>query len=247
MWMSSAIMKTRSTRAVTIAVTIVAASTLAVPPMPSAARGNGAADDGAMQCANDVLRVEISPQITQRVERAVKLVEPGARMRAAARLLLPCGFAFQTLAFGNVVVRGTGGYRSYVENNPFGFDPAFGFSGLETKSYDMARYDEPPADALKPSDCPPNARQLPAALTMCASFGSETAFFGVGRTGDRHRIAHYVLGSAGLKEDFEVASTTLRVESVYFLPPPDAPGGTITLVLRDKDSLYRVRIDTPRG
>lgn len=247
MWISSSVVRTWSTRAVAIAVAIVTASTLAVTPNPSAARPIGATFDGPGQCANDVLRVEMSPQIAERVERAVKLVEPGARMRAAARLVFPCGFIFKKLAFGNVVVQGAGGYRRYAENNPFGFDPPFGFSDERPKSYDMAHYDEPSADILEAPDCPAQARQQPAALMLCAGFGSDTAFFGVGRAGGRHRIAHYALGSAGLKEDFEVASTTLPIEAIYFLPPPDAPGGTITLVLRDNDSLYRVRIDTPRG
>lgn len=247
MWMVSPVVRTRFTRAATIAFAIVVASALAAPAKPSAARAVGAADDGAGQCANDILRIEMSQRVTQRVEREVRLVDPGARMRAAARLVLPCGFIFKTLAFGNIVVQGTGGHRRYAENNAFGFDPPFGFSDQGPKSYDMARYDEPAADVLASSDCPAQARKPPAALMLCASFGSKTAFFGVGRSGDRHRIAHYALGSAGLKEDFEVASTALPIESIYFLPPPDAPGGTITLVLRDKDSLYRVRIDTPRG
>jgi hypothetical protein len=38
-----------------------------------------------------------------------------------------------------------------------------------------------------------------------------------------------------------------RVESIFFLPPPDAAGGTVTLILSDKEGTYRAYIDTPKG
>jgi len=46
---------------------------------------------------------------------------------------------------------------------------------------------------------------------------------------------------------FIVAAVQGRVESIFFLPPPDAPGGTITLIIRRRGETFRAYLDTPKG
>jgi hypothetical protein len=195
---------------------------------------------------NGLIHAEVSPEITQRVQHAIRIVLNGARVREASQLVLPCGFSLWNRFSASLVLHGQQEYRRYRENNPFGFMPAFGFSRPQATSYEL-RYETVTANDLHQDECGETVRSHGLHLQMCSSFGSVTQIFGTSGDGDSTLLAHYVVSGTELKEDFRVAEIAWKVDSLFFMPPPDAPGGSITLVLEDDGNLYRVFLDVPRG
>jgi hypothetical protein len=167
---------------------------------------------------------------------------PGAALRDGARLTLPCGATVDPRSSFQIVLDNGTDVSAYAENNAFGFMPAFGFSGTSPRSYVL--HPKPlAADRLRDNPCAP-AMARDAHLTRCSGFGSPSSFFAA----SRHQLAHYVTGPDGVpRQDFVVADLHAAVDSLFFLPPPDAPGGSITLMLNDHGTTYRAFIDVPRG
>jgi hypothetical protein len=194
-------------------------------------------------CATDgLIHAEVSAAISEHVTNAIQLLEPGARIRDVAKLGLPCSFRLDARSGWNLVLTNGKEARGYVENNAFGFAPAFGFGEQNEKSYTL-NY-RPIADGAPRSD---DCRSVKGAPQLCSSFGSQTAFFGASPGQGGTRIAHYVVHGSEMAEDFPVAEVQGHVESIFFLPPPDAPGGTITIVMTDREGTYRAFLDTPKG
>lgn len=201
----------------------------------------------AHPCTSDgLVHAEVSPAISEHVAESIKLLVPGARLREVAKLALPCGFRLDPRNGWNLVLTNGAETRQYLENNPFGFAPAFGFSQQATKSYTL-NYHSVAEAALRSDECKDRLKGIKSAPQLCSSFGNETSFFGARPDGRGTRIAHYVLHGSDIEEDFPVAEVQGHVESIFFLPPPDAPGGTITLVVSDREGTYRAFLDTPKG
>jgi hypothetical protein len=198
-------------------------------------------------CTTDgLIHAEVSPLISQKIRDSVTLLEPGARVREAAKLTLPCGFHLDVRYGWNLVLTNGTEVRRYVENNVFGFAPAFGFSEQPPKSYTL-NYRLAADGELHADSCGDRLKGIEGAPQLCSSFGSETSFFGT-KTHERGtRLSHFVWHGAAIEEDFPLADIDGRVESIFFLPPPDAAGGTVTLILSDKEGTYRAYIDTPKG
>jgi hypothetical protein len=208
---------------------------------------NKATTPGGGPCTTDgLIYAKVSPAISRRVTNSITLLEPGARVREVAKLILPCGFRLEARYGWNLVLTNGTEVRRYLENNAFGFAPAFGFGEQAARSYTL-NY-RPVADGeLHLDDCSDRLKHIERAPQLCSSFGSETSFFGAKTDRRGTRIAHFVLHGSAIQEDFPLANVDGRVESIFFLPPPDAPGGTITLILTDKRGTYRAFLDTPKG
>jgi len=198
-------------------------------------------------CTRDgLIHAEVSAEITQRVQQAIRILLDGARVREASRLVLPCGFTLWNRFSASLVLQGQGEYRRYRENNPFGFMPAFGFGRSPAASYEL-HYETVAANDLHQDECGETVRSHALHLQICSSFGNASRMFGTSSDGDATLLAHYVVSGSELNEDFRVAEIAWKVDSLFFIPPPDAPGGSITLVLEDHGNLYRVFLDVPRG
>lgn len=198
-------------------------------------------------CSSDgLIHAEVGPEIDRHVTDVVRLLEKGARLREAARLDLPCGFRVDPHTGWNVVLTNGSEFRRYAENNPFGFAPAYGFGQAAAKPYTLSPSPVPP-DKLSSDDCVARLKGMETDLQLCSSFASRTALFATSREGPTTRLAHYVWRGDKPERDFDVADIAGHVESIFFLPPPDALGGTITILLSDDGGLYRVFLDTPRG
>jgi hypothetical protein len=217
---------------------------IAVAPAAHARPGQEGPADGRSCTADGLIHAEVSPGIAAHVNDSVKALKQGIRIRDAVKLDLPCGFRLDPRSGWNLMLTNGTESRRYVENNAFGFAPAFGFGEKTTKSYTL-NYRAVAAGELRPDGCIEMVKSLKADLQSCSSFGSSTSFFGTTSDGRTTRLAHYVVQGPQLREDFPVAEISAHVESIFFLPPPDAPGGTITLILADREGLYRVFLDTP--
>jgi hypothetical protein len=199
-----------------------------------------------LHCTTDgLIHAEVSPEISQKVVGSIRLLEPGARVREAAKLTLPCGFHLDA-RYGSLVLTNGIEVRRYIENNAFGFAPPFGFSQQATKSYTL-NYRLAAVGELRSDGCGERLRGIKGARQSCSSFGSETSFFGTRPYRGRNRVAHFVSRGTAITEDFPLADVDGRVESIFFLPVPDAPGGTITLIQSDAQGMFRTYIDTPKG
>jgi hypothetical protein len=198
-------------------------------------------------CTRDgLIHAEASPAITARVEDVVRLADKSSRIRDVARLTLPCGFRLDRRSGWNLVLTDGKELRAYLENNPFGFMPAFGFSGPAERSFTL-RSQKLNAATLRDLNCTDGLARFAARLQLCTNFGSTTALFGVARQPGKAELVHYVVQGGELKRDFKVADIDAKVEIIFFMPPPDAPGGTITLILRNRGALYRAFVDVSRG
>src|SRR5437764_1165761 len=60
-------------------------------------------------------------------------------------------------------------------------------------------------------------------------------------------LAHVAWHGSVVEEEYPVADLGGRVESIIILPPPDAAGGTIALILSGRRGTYRAYLDTPKG
>ena len=179
-------------------------------------------------------------------------------MRETSKLTLPCGFHIDARYGANLVLTNGTEIRRYLENNVFGFAPAFGFSDAPTKSYTL-NYHLAANGELHVQSCTDKLKHIKDAPQLCSGFGSATAFFGTKTQKRSTLLAHFIVPAPKgtrvthfvfeppIMEDFPVAIIDARVESIFFLPPPDAPGGTITLILSDKQGTFRTYLDTPRG
>jgi hypothetical protein len=217
----------------------VAPSAYARPGQQGPANGRPCTTDG-------LIHAEASPDLTQHVTDSVRMLEKGAQIRDVAKLDLPCGFYLDPRSGWNLVLTNGTEVRRYAENNAFGFAPAFGFGEKTTKPYTL-NYRAVAGGELHPDGCADTLKSIKADLQLCSSFGSSTSFFGTTSDGQRTRLTHYVVRGSHLEEDFQVAEISAHVESIFFLPPPDAPGGTITLILTDHQGMYRAFLDTPSG
>jgi hypothetical protein len=199
------------------------------------------------QCTADgLIHASVSPDITQHVNDAVRTLAKNSRIREVAKLDLPCGFHLDPRYGWSLVLTNGTEFRRYVENNPFGFAPAFGFSERTTKPYTL-NYGPVAAGELRPADCVATLEGIKSDLKLCSSFGSSTCLFGTTSRGQTTLLAHYVVRGSRLEQDFQVAEISAHVESIFFLASPDTPGGTITLILSDRDGIYRAYLDTSSG
>jgi hypothetical protein len=217
------------------------------PILLLAATSQTQAHPSPRSCTSDgLIHAEVSTDISQHVTQSITLLEPGARLRDIAKLILPCGFHLDARYGWNLILTNGAQTRRYLENNPFGFAPAFGFDEKTTRSYTL-NY-RPVADGeLHAETCGDKLKGLKGAPQLCSSFGSQTSFFGGTAEKRGMRVAHFTTKDSTIREDFPVADVKGRVESIFFLPPPDAPGGTITLILSDREGTYRAYLDTPKG
>ncbi|MFL6725493.1 MAG: hypothetical protein ACJ8FS_03130 [Sphingomicrobium sp.] len=202
---------------------------------------------GERACTADgLIHAEVSPTIAQQVTNSIRLLEPGARVREIAKLTMPCGFHLDPRYGWNLVLTNGTEVRRYTENNAFGFAPAFGFSDQATKSYTL-NYRLAADGELHADSCGERLKGVKGGPQLCSSFGSQSSFFGTMPNKRSTRLAHFVWHGSVVEEDFPVADLGGRVESIFFLPPPDAPGGTITLILSGRRGTYRAYLDTPKG
>ncbi len=198
-------------------------------------------------CTNDgLIHAEVSPAISAQVKDHITLVANGAQVRDVAKLVLPCGFHLDPRFGWNLILTNGKEFRRYRENNAFGFMPAFGFGEQNTRSYQL-RYETIQESSVHVDSCSDQIKDASARLQLCSSFGSATSFFATSPNGSETELAHYVVQDSRVKEDFKVAEIDGSVESIFFLPPPDAPGGTITLIFRDEKAIYRLFVDVPRS
>jgi hypothetical protein len=217
----------------------IASSAYARPGQQSPANGRPCTADG-------LIHAEVSPDITERVTKSVKVLKQGSQLREVAKLDLPCGFHLDPRSGWNLVVTDGTEVRRYVENNAFGFAPAFGFSEKATRPYTL-NYRPVGAGELHLDGCIDTLKRIKADLQSCSSFGSSTSFFGTTSDGRTTRLSHYVVRDSHLEEDFQVAEISGHIEGISFLASPDSPGGTITLILADDQGMYRAFLDTPAG
>jgi hypothetical protein len=216
-----------------------------IEPARPPAGSTGRADQ--RRCTDDgLIHAEVSPDIARHVTDGIRTLEKGARLRDVAKLDLPCGFHIDPRFGWNLVLTNGAEIRRYAENNPFGFAPAFGFGEKAIRPYTL-QYKVVAAADLHPDDCLDRLKSVKADLQLCSSFGSRTSLFGTASGGPTTRLAHYVLRGSRFEEDFPVAEIAGHVESIFFLPPPDAAGGTITIILSDSQGTYRAYLDVPRG
>ncbi len=209
-------------------------------------------DEG--RCTSDgLVHAEVSPTIVKEVKDSITLLEPGAQVREPAKLILPCGFHIDPRFGWNLVLTNGTQYRRYFENNPVGFAPAFGFSPPTTKSYTL-NYRSVRDGELHADSCGDRLKGLVGAPQLCSDgFGTYPdqritliAHFDLYEP-PRTRVTHWVLREPLITPGFVVAVVEGRVESIFFLPPPDAAGGTITLIIRHRGETFRAYLDTPRG
>ena len=199
------------------------------------------------RCTTDgLIHADVTPEITKRVTGLIKPLEKGLRIREIAKLSLPCGYHLDPRYGWNLILANGTEIRRYMENTGFGFAPAFGFGDQAGKPYTL-NYRLVAAGELHPDGCVERLATRKTGLLLCTGFGSDTSFFGAARDTAGTRLSHYVLRDGALQEDFAVADIGGTVESIFFLPPPDAPGGTITLILTDPHGTYRAFLDTPKG
>ncbi|MES2096314.1 MAG: hypothetical protein V4459_06110 [Pseudomonadota bacterium] len=202
---------------------------------------------GIVPCTtNGLVHGEVSAEITQRVTSSITLLDKYARLRDVAKLTLPCGFTIEGRWTANLFLTNGIETRRYFENNSFGFSLPYGPGDQAGGAFDL-KYEAVDVKALWPTGCPDALKSYAADFQLCASFGSDKSFFGVSARGDHHLLAHYLVGPSGLKEDFKVAETLPAIKTIFFLPPPDADGGTITLIMEDRGELYRAFIDVSHG
>jgi hypothetical protein len=198
-------------------------------------------------CTNDGrIFAEVSEEISARVKARIRLLQKEARIRDVSRLVLPCGFHLDPRNGWNLILTNGKEFRRYRENNAFGFMPAYGFGDAKAQS-DQLGYELIQESDIRRDSCGEVIKKAPVRLQLCSSFGSATSFFGTVSEGTKTDLSHYAIEGSLVKQDFKVAEIDGRVGSIFFLPPPDAPGGTITLILRDKKSVYRAFVDVPRG
>jgi len=206
------------------------------------------------RCTSDgLVHAEVSPSITKEVKDSILLLEPGAQVREPAKLHLPCGFRIDPHYAWNLVLTNGTEIRRYRENNAVGFAPAFGFQPQATQSYTL-KYHIVSEGELHGDKCGERLKGIAGAPQLCSGgFGTYPA---------RHstliahfdlieppttRVTHWVMRDAFISPGFLVAAVQGRVESIFFLPPPDAPGGTITLIIRRHGEAFRAYLDTPKG
>lgn len=222
--------------------------------MSAGVRGDGQAPqaplpDGwrAISCTRDGrIYVDPSGSAVDRVSKSIRVTLKGAQLRSVEKMTLPCNFAVDQRSGMRLIVTDGQEWRSYRENNAFGFAPAFGFSEGRKPPYTLS-YEAIPVGDLRTDGCKNVAKGHQPAIEQCASFGSSTTFFGAYRNGAKTVIAHFTTGGGAVTEDFTVAEVSGAIRSLFFLPPPDAPGGTITLIFEDGGGLYRAYLDVPRG
>jgi hypothetical protein len=212
----------------------------------TAVSGNRSAPNDRACTTDGLIHAQVSQAITKRVTNSITLLQAGARVRDVAKLNLPCGFRLEARSGWNLVLTNGREIRRYKENNAFGFAPAFGFDEQNTKSYTL-NYEAVSNAELRVDACSEELKSIEPAVQLCSSFGSRTAFFGASSGRRGNLIAHYVVGGSLPKEDFAVAEIHGKLESIFFLPPPDAPGGTITLIMTDQQGTYRAFVDTTKG
>jgi len=216
------------------------------PEQHNSGKSGGGIAGGGEACTPDgLIHAEVSSVITKRVADLIHPLDKGVQVRDPAKLVLPCGFHIDGRYGWNLILNNGAEVRRYVENNPFGFAPAFGFAHEVAKSYAL-QYHPVAKGELYPDDCTAKLKAIQADLKLCSGFGG-TSLFATKVDGRRTRLAHYVSQGAALQEDFAVAQIDGEVDSIFFLPPPDAPGGTITLILHDRQGTYRVFLDTAKG
>lgn len=210
-------------------------------------------DGSQASCTSDQrVHVETSADISQRVQRAVKPLGAGVRLRDMSALHLPCGFHIEPRSAMYLVLTDGSEYRLYHENNAFGFAPAFGFSEGPPAS-EVLDYRKVVPGAASTTSCPARKDHSAPALERCSRFGSEHTFFASYATPHGARIAMFddrggLTDKGGeATEVFLVAKVDGRIESMSFLPLPDAPGGTVTLIYSVGHDVFRAYIDTSRG
>lgn len=207
-------------------------------PMPAIAREPrhtaGCTTDG-------LVHVETGAEVKRHLARTVKLKEPGARLRGASRLRLPCGFHVEPSLFSLILTNGTE-HRAYAEDNTLGFAPAFGFR--QQRSVDQTLSSQKiPAAEVQQDGCMASLHQ--AGLDgVCASFGSPTLFFAIAKAADGGQRLVQFRSSSGTSERFTLAEIGDRVVGLSFIQPPDAGGGTVTVLTADGGNVYRFYIDS---
>ena len=206
------------------------------------------------RCTSDgLVHAEVSPAITKEVKDSIVLLEPGAQVREPAKLILPCGFQIDPRFGWNLMLTNGTEIRRYRENNAVGFAPAFGFQPEASQSYTL-NYHTVSESELHGDKCGERLKGLAGAPQLCSG--------GFGTYPDEHstliahfslyeppttRVTHWVMRDRFITPGFIVAAVQGRVESIFFLPPPDAPGGTITLIIRRRGETFRAYLDTPKG
>lgn len=204
-------------------------------------------DSNGSACTTDQLvHASVGSNITSRIKNSIVPLQKGIQVRDIAMLTLPCGFKIDDRSGWSLFLTNGSEVRRYIENNPFGFAPAFGFSDPIEKSYTM-KYEDIPREKIQTDSCINTIASISSSLKLCSSFGNEESFFGIERSDHTSHLGHYLVLDGAIIEDFPLANINKDVDSVYFIPPPDASGGTITLIVTDGRNRYRAYVDTPRG
>lgn len=204
-------------------------------------------DSNVSTCTNDQLvHASVSPTITSYIKDSIVPLQKGIKIRDIAKLTLPCGFKTDGRSGWSLVLTNGSEVRRYIENNSFGFAPAFGFSDPVEKSYTM-KYEDISGDKTQIDSCLDTISHIRSNLKLCSSFGNANSFFGIDLGTHASHLGHYVVQGNAITEDFSLANIDKIVDNIYFIPPPDASGGTITLIVNDGQNWYRAYVDTPRG
>ncbi|KHL24145.1 hypothetical protein PK98_15335 [Croceibacterium mercuriale] len=199
----------------------------------------------AARCSNDgLIHAEVSGAVSRHVAALVTPTLDGARLREAARLTLPCGFALDTRWLQHLIVTDGTETRQYVENNPFGFAVPFGFSERVSRPYTLRAL--PESYRLTPKTCAQDLGRPPEAGPLCSAFASSMMVAEAEPAGG-HRLRHYRMRDSAWQPGFDAAVIGAEIAALYWITLPDAPGGTVTLYLRDAAGLYRVFLDVPQG
>ena len=204
-------------------------------------------DSNGSACATDQLvHASVGSNITSRIKNSIVPLQKGIQVRDIAMLTLPCGFKIDDRSGWSLLITNGSEVRRYIENNSFGFAPAFGFSDPVEKSY-MMKYEKLASEKVQTDSCFNTIASISSGLRLCSSFGNANSFFGIERSAHTSHLGHYVVRDGAIVEDFPLANINKNVDSIYFIPPPDASGGTITLIVTDGQNRYRAYVDTPRG
>jgi hypothetical protein len=232
---------------------VLAAALIAASSLGHAQGAEGKTAVSARCTSDELVHVQVNPAITKEIKNSIQLLEPGAQLREAAKLILPCGFRVDPRYGWNLFVTNGKEIRRYLENNPIGFAPAFGFGREVTNSYTLS-YRVVSRGELRDNGCTDRLKGLSAAPQLCSgAFGAYPnrrntliAHYGVYEP-PKTRVTHWIMRERLIEPGFVVAAVEGQVESMFFLPPPDAPGGTITLIFKRHGGTFRVYLDTPSG
>ena len=134
------------------------------------------AGDGDACTTDGLIRAEVNSDITKRVESVIHPLEKGVQVRDVAKLVLPCGFHIDGWFGWNLILTNGTDVRRYVENNPFGFAPAFEFGEKVAKPHTL-QYGPVAKDELHPDDLCSGTNGHPSRPTALQRLWRRHVFF----------------------------------------------------------------------